>query len=80
MERTQDEYDNIYHKTPYTGPRPHLAPRSRAVDFRTMGELSEAEAESLVSHLNSYWLRSDGKPTAIYHDVAGPHVHLQVEA
>jgi hypothetical protein len=80
VERTQEEYDLIYHATPYVGPKPHLAPRSRAIDFRTVGELSEAEVGDLVDHLNSYWVRSDGKPTAIYHDVAGPHVHLQVEA
>lgn len=79
VERTQEEYDSIYHQTPYLGPRPHLAPQSHAADFRTTGELTDAQAKQLVEHVNSFWPRRDGKPSAIFHDVAGPHVHFQSE-
>ena len=79
VERTQAEYDQIYGKSPYTGPKPHLAPQSRAIDFRTMGELSDAQAKQIVDHINSFWVRSDGRLTAIHHDVGnGQHIHVQV--
>lgn len=69
----------------YAGPRPHLAnptlgTKSRAVDFRTVGELNEHEINRLVDHANAVWVRRDRKPTAIYHDVgAGAHLHIQSE-
>lgn len=80
VERTQKEYDEIYKQPNYLGPRPHLAPQSRAVDFRTTGELTDAQVKQMVDHINGYWPRSDGKPTAIFHDVTGPHLHVQTEA
>ena len=78
MERTKEEYEAIYGKG-YAGPMPHLAPQSRAVDFRTIGELTEAQIKQAVDHLNSFWVRQDGKLTALYHDVgAGAHLHVQI--
>jgi len=70
----------------YSGPRPHLADPhagtvSRAVDFRTIGELTHGKILELKSHLNAEFRRRDGKQTAIYHDVgAGAHLHVQAEA
>jgi len=79
VERTQAEYNQIYGKTPYMGPMPHLAPQSRAIDFRTVGELTDAQIKQLVDHVNSFWVRSDGRLTAIHHDVGnGQHLHCQV--
>lgn len=78
VERTQEEYNDIYHATPYLGPRPHLKPQSRAVDFRTTGELTAEQIKHIVDHVNGYWPRSDNKPTALYHDVAGAHLHVQI--
>lgn len=80
VERTQAEYDDIYHATPYLGPRPHLGPPSRAIDFRTLGELSDTEVQVLVDNLNAYWVRADGKPTAMHHGGTAQHLHVQSEA
>jgi len=79
VERTQEEYDAVYHTPNYSGPRPHLPP-SRAVDFRTMGELTDSQIKALVDHVNSFWVRSDGRLTALHHTVASgaPHIHVQV--
>lgn len=84
VERTQAEYDAIYNQSNYDGPKPHLADadrglRSRAVDFRTSGEISDDQARALVLHMNQWFPRRDLKPTAIFHDVAGPHLHIQAE-
>jgi len=92
VERSQAEYDAIYltaeaiaNGEHYMGPKPHWADiergiRSRAVDFRTIGELSDAEVESLVTHINQNWPRTDAKPSALFHNVgAGSHLHIQVE-
>lgn len=70
-------------KKHYAGPRPHLADPlhgilTHAVDFRTIGEMSEPDVHRLRDHLNSMFPRSDKKPTALYHDVgAGAHLHVQ---
>ena len=67
----------------YAGPRPHLEDPlhgvpSHAVDIRQPGELTTQQAERLRDHLNAYFPRRDGKPTALIHDVgAGVHLHLQ---
>jgi len=92
VERSQAEYDAIYLTAEqiakglhYEGPKPHWADlergiRSRAVDFRTVEELSFIEVKSLANHVNENWPRHDGRPSAIYHDVgAGAHLHIQVE-
>lgn len=80
VSRTPEEYAALYHQTPYTGPMPHLGPMSRAVDFRTIGELSDSEVHALVDHMNENWKRKDGKPTAMFHDIgSGSHLHLQSE-
>lgn len=69
----------------YAGPRPHIADPlhgvpSHAVDFRVVGEIDHAQAERIVEHLNAAFSRTDGKPTAIHHDVgAGPHIHVQAK-
>lgn len=69
----------------YAGPKPHLANpergiKSRAVDFRTRGELNELEIHRLADHMNAVWVRRDKKPTALYHDVgSGSHLHIQAE-
>jgi hypothetical protein len=74
------EYDFIYKTPNYTGPRPHLGPQSRAVDFRTIQELTDAEVKELVDHANAFWVRHDAKPTALWHDVGdGQHLHVQTE-
>lgn len=80
VERTQAEYDEVYKTPNYAGPRPHLAPQSRAVDFRTVGELTDAQVDQVVMHVNSFWVRQDGKLTAMYHTVkaGAPHLHCQI--
>lgn len=81
VERTQAEYNLIYSQTPYLGPRPHLGPPSRAIDFRTVGELDTDQIKKLVDHVNAFWVRRDGKLTAMHHDVGnGQHLHIQSEA
>lgn len=80
VSRTHEEYNDLYHANPYTGPMPHLGPESRAIDFRTVGELSDTQVAMLVDHMNSCWKRKDLKPTAMFHNVgAGSHIHLQAE-
>ncbi len=79
VERTQEEYDSIYHVISYSGPRPHIGPQSRAVDFMTVGELTDAQVKQTVDHVNGFWIRRDGKLTAMHHDVGdGIHLHIQV--
>lgn len=83
--RTLEEYERIYGPG-FSGPMPHLSDPakgivSRAVDFRTVGELEGEEVACLVTLTNVYWKRTDGKPTALWHTVgAGLHLHCQVEA
>lgn len=80
VSRTPEEYNDLYHATPYTGPMPHLGPHSRAVDFRTLGELTDEQVKKLVEHLNTNWKRVDTKPTALFHNVgSGSHLHIQAE-
>ena len=85
VERSQGEYDVLYKIPNYPGPKPHLADQakgivSHAVDFRTMGELTDAQVQGLVAHVNQNWPRADGKTTALFHNVgAGAHLHLQAE-
>lgn len=80
VERTQEEYDLLYGQTPYRGPMPHLGPPSRAIDFRTVGELTDAQVKGLTDHVNSFWVRSDGRLTAMHHAVGDSpaHLHCQV--
>jgi hypothetical protein len=83
--RSQDEYDRIYGVVTgkhYIGPMPHLQDLSKgilchAVDFRTVGEMTSAEAIALANHLDEAFPRPDGKPTGLFHDVTGPHLHVQ---
>ena len=85
VERSQAEYDVVYKTLAYSGPKPHLADEakgivSHAVDFRTMGELTDAQVQALVAHMNAGWPRADGKTTALFHNVGqGSHLHLQAE-
>jgi hypothetical protein len=80
VERTQEEYDKIYNASPYLGPRPHLAPQSRAVDWRSI-EFTEDDILKACEHMNHWWPRRDNKPTLMYHSVGGgaKHFHLQAE-
>jgi len=79
VERTQEEYDRIYKASPYLGPRPHLAPQSRAVDWRSI-EFKEDEILLAVEHMNHYWPRFDKKPTLLYHKVGDGAMHLHLGA
>lgn len=79
VERDKAAYEAIY-GIGYTGPMPHLGPHSRAFDFRTVGEFTDDQMQEMSDHINGYWVRADGKPTLIHHDVgAGSHGHGQVQ-
>jgi len=84
--RTIEEYRAIYGEE-YEGPMPHLSEpwrgvKSRAIDFRTIGELTDDAVMEMVAHANQAWPRGDGKPTALWHSVKGSaqHLHVQVQA
>jgi len=77
-------------KLHYGGFRPHLydpinGVRSHAGDvgvvhgtLNQVERLTDKEARQLAAHINEFWPRSDGKPSALYHDTgSGMHLHLQ---
>src|SRR5712664_599832 len=66
VSRTQEEYNRIYGGHPYTGPMPHLAPMSHAVDWRS-SEFTLDEIQKSCDHMNAMWPRSDGKSTLMAH-------------
>ncbi len=80
--RNPEEQKILYNsETPPNSPH-YCNPLCRAIDFRAKNDyFNEGEREQITIFLNTFFKRTDGKPTVIWHSVADEfHGHLQCGA
>lgn len=78
LSRSEAERREIYADDPVMREKVGVHEVWRAADVRTH-EFTSAEIQDLVGWLNDCFEYSNGKPTALAHDVSGYHIHIQVD-
>jgi hypothetical protein len=76
--RTEEERKEIYKDNQAMAEKVGVHEVWRAADIRTHN-FTSFEVTDLVGWLNEHFEYTGGKPTALAHDVAGYHLHLQVD-